>query len=88
MSLVIINDVISADPAICHGQPVFRGTRVMVWQVLELLESGATKAEISAAFPSLPKGAIEGALSYATMKVKEASYAPFPQNTPAHYSVA
>ena len=23
-----------ADPEICHGQPTFKGTRIMVWQVL------------------------------------------------------
>jgi len=26
---------IVADPRICHGQWTFRGTRIMVWQVLE-----------------------------------------------------
>jgi uncharacterized protein (DUF433 family) len=26
---------IVADPEICHGKPTFRGTRIMVWQVLE-----------------------------------------------------
>src|SRR5260370_6357 len=25
---------IVADPAICHGQPTFKGTRIMVWQAL------------------------------------------------------
>jgi uncharacterized protein (DUF433 family) len=24
-------------PDICHGKPTFRGTRIMVWQVLELV---------------------------------------------------
>lgn len=28
---------IFADPAICHGKPTFRGTRIMVWQVLEMV---------------------------------------------------
>lgn len=31
---------IVADPKVCHGQPTFRGTRVMVWQVLEQVASG------------------------------------------------
>jgi uncharacterized protein (DUF433 family) len=31
---------IVADPAICHGQPVFRGTRILVSDVLEQLASG------------------------------------------------
>ena len=32
---------IVADPAICHGKPTFKGTRIMVWQVLDELAHGA-----------------------------------------------
>jgi uncharacterized protein (DUF433 family) len=31
---------IVADPAICHGKPTYKGTRIMVWQVLAMLERG------------------------------------------------
>ena len=31
---------IVADPRICHGKPTFRGTRIMVWQVLEMVAQG------------------------------------------------
>ncbi len=31
---------IVADPDICHGKPTFNGTRIMVAQVLEQVESG------------------------------------------------
>jgi uncharacterized protein (DUF433 family) len=31
---------IVADPKICHGKPTFRGTRIMVWQILEMLARG------------------------------------------------
>ncbi|MHC1575044.1 MAG: DUF433 domain-containing protein [Candidatus Methanogasteraceae archaeon] len=34
------DDCIVADPAICHGEPTFRGTRIMVADVLEQVESG------------------------------------------------
>lgn len=30
------------DPEICHGKPTFRGTRIMVAQVLEMVASGMT----------------------------------------------
>jgi uncharacterized protein (DUF433 family) len=30
------------DPEICHGKPTFRGTRIMVWQVLEMVAEGKT----------------------------------------------
>lgn len=31
---------IVADPGICHGKPTFKGTRIMVWQVLEDVADG------------------------------------------------
>lgn len=31
---------IVADPEICHGKPTFKGTRIMVWQVLEDVADG------------------------------------------------
>ncbi len=77
MKSVTINHFIIADPAICHGQPVFKGTRIMVWQVLELLESGQSAQEIIKDYPSLSEESITAALHYATEKVKETSYVPF-----------
>ena len=29
-----------AEPEICHGKPTFKGTRIMVWQVLEDVADG------------------------------------------------
>src|SRR5213592_3261509 len=31
---------IVADSLICHGQPTFKGTRIMVWQVLDDVAEG------------------------------------------------
>ena len=31
---------IVSDPELCHGKPTFKGTRVMVWQVLEDVADG------------------------------------------------
>ncbi|PWU18294.1 MAG: hypothetical protein C5B50_09475 [Verrucomicrobia bacterium] len=31
---------IVADPMVCHGQPTFKGTRIMVWQVLDDVAEG------------------------------------------------
>jgi hypothetical protein len=31
---------IVADPEICHGKPTFKGTRIMVWQVLDEVAEG------------------------------------------------
>ena len=36
----ILGRFILADPKICHGKPVFRGTRVFVSDVLEMVAEG------------------------------------------------
>lgn len=68
---------IIANQKICHGKPVFKGTRIMVWQVLELLEAGESPKEIYAAYPTLPKGGVKAALHYAAEKAKGVSYVSF-----------
>ena len=61
-----INKYIVADTEICGGVPTFKGTRVMVWQVLEMLEGGIIVSEILEDFPSLTKEHIKAALQYAS----------------------
>src|SRR5262249_3096028 len=41
-----------ADPEICHGKPTFIGTRIMVWQVLEMVAEGVSWDAIMAQWPS------------------------------------
>ena len=41
-----ISKHIVADSEICHAKPTFKGTRAMVYLVLEMLEDGATIGEI------------------------------------------
>lgn len=77
MKAVKINDAIVADPSVCHGQPTFIGTRIMVWQILELLQEGETEQSIKAAYPSLPKDATKAALEYASQKIQDIRYVPF-----------
>lgn len=66
MEKVEINKYIMADPRICHGKPTFKGTRVMVWQVLEMLASEEGDKEVLKAFPALNKQHIKAALEYAS----------------------
>ena len=58
-------DYIVVDSGICHGKPTFKGTRIMVSVVLEMLEDGATFEEIIKAYPSLTKKSIKAALHFA-----------------------
>ena len=61
-----INDHIVSDSEICHGKPTFTGTRVMVWQILEMLEGGMSVEEITnEAFPFLNDNHVKAALQYA-----------------------
>lgn len=71
MKRIVINTYIVADPAICHGKPTFKGTRVMVWQVLEMLKAGETAKDILEAFPSLRLSHIRAALDYASSLTRE-----------------
>lgn len=42
---------IVADPAICHGKPTFKGTRIMVWQLFEHLAQGEPLEDFPKHFP-------------------------------------
>ncbi len=64
-----INEYIVADSEICHGKPTFKGTRVMVHTVLEMLEDKATFKEILEAYPSLTEKHIKAALHYAAERL-------------------
>jgi len=56
---------------ICHGKPVIRGTRIMLWQILDLLEDGLTFDEIiTNYFPQLAKEDIKACIEYANLLVK------------------
>lgn len=69
---------IVADPEICHGQPTFKGTRIMVWQVLEQLEDGMPWAEITREWPGkFPAVAIAEAIAIAELVVKHEPFRGF-----------
>lgn len=71
MKKVVINKYIVADPHICHGKPTFKGTRIMVWQILEMLATGMTTKDIFEDFPRLKSQHIAAALEYASSLTKE-----------------
>ena len=66
-----INEYIVSDSEICGGTPTFKGTRIMVWQVLEMLEAGMPVKEIITSFMTpLTRKHIKAALHYASMIAK------------------
>ena len=66
---------IASDPAICHGEPTFRGTRILVADVLEQVESGmAYEAIIEEWRYEIDRDAIAEAVRMA--REAPAAYAP------------
>ena len=62
---------ISVNPNICHGKPCIEGTRIMVWQILDLLENGCPFDQIiKDYFPRLTKRDIQACIHYANALVK------------------
>jgi uncharacterized protein (DUF433 family) len=69
---------ISVDPKACHGQPCIKGTRIMVYLILELLESGLGPEQIiKEYYPRLTRKDIEACLHYAASLIRDAEYIPF-----------
>ena len=60
-----LGQYIVVDPDICHGQPTFKGTRIMVKSVLEMLVKGWDWDRVSAAYDGrIDHAAIAEALSF------------------------
>jgi uncharacterized protein (DUF433 family) len=67
MTTKILGRYIVTDPRICHGKPTFRGTRIMVWQVLEQVASGmAWEAIVEEWEGGVSKEAVAEAVSLAS----------------------
>ena len=56
------NALITVDPDILGGTPVFKGTRVPVKSLFEYLENNYTLAEFLECFPSVPRKLALGVL--------------------------
>jgi uncharacterized protein (DUF433 family) len=67
MEAQAVGKYIVIDPEICHGKPTFRGTRIMVWQVLEMVGKGVPWDEILwQCHGSIPREAISEAVQLAS----------------------
>jgi uncharacterized protein (DUF433 family) len=53
--LAHIEEMVVSDPEIMHGTPVFKGTRIPVDLVADMLAQGATAEEILEGYPTLSK---------------------------------
>jgi uncharacterized protein (DUF433 family) len=67
---------ISADPEICHGKVCIRGTRVMVYIILDHLAEGQTEEQILHSYPTIQKEDLAAAISYAAELAHEEDELP------------
>ncbi|MBX7121321.1 MAG: DUF433 domain-containing protein [Opitutaceae bacterium] len=56
----------------CGGRPCIRGMRIRVKDVLDMLASGASEAEILESYPYLEREDIKASLEYAARQVDHA----------------
>lgn len=64
-------ELISIDPAICHGQPCLKGTRVLVTVVLDALAAGLEPTEIVRHYPTLTADGVRAAVAYGAWLAKQ-----------------
>ncbi|HEY4120606.1 MAG TPA: DUF433 domain-containing protein [Byssovorax sp.] len=71
-------DHIASDPIICGGQPVIRGTRVLVRTVLGYLAHGETIETIVREFPTVTEADVRAVIAFAAASASEDLPAPSP----------
>ena len=75
-----MNDHINIDPAICHGKPIIRGTRVPVAIILGSLAGGMTYEEVRNEYDVSIED-IRAAMSYAAELVEEERHHVLPAHS-------
>lgn len=58
-------DRVTVDTEICLGRPTIRGMRITVSVILKMLGSGASTADVLAAYPELEEEDVRQAILYA-----------------------
>ena len=66
-----MNERISIDPKICHGQACIKGTRIPVHQIVSMLANGDTIDDLLKAYPSIERADILACLEYAATLTEE-----------------
>ena len=67
----MINERISVNPNICHGQACIRGTRIPVHLIIKMLANGDAIEDLLKAYPSISADDIFACLDYAAELAEE-----------------
>ena len=65
MSIDLVATRVTANPQVRSGQPIIRGTRITVWDILGWLGGGLSESDILADYPELKAEDIKAALQFA-----------------------
>jgi uncharacterized protein (DUF433 family) len=68
------------DPAVHHGEPCVKGTRVPVSMIVGSVADGDTPEQIIGAWPQLSTDDIKAALKFAAEAVNNADFIPLQRN--------
>ena len=66
-----MNDRISIDPAVCHGEACVKGTRIPVHQILRMLANGDTEESLLQAYSHLRREDVLACFDYAASLAEE-----------------
>ena len=66
-----MNERISIDPGVCHGQACVKGTRIPVYQIVQMLANGDTIDELLKEYHSLEREDILACLDYSASLAEE-----------------
>ncbi|NQT25801.1 DUF433 domain-containing protein [candidate division KSB1 bacterium] len=66
-----MNNRISIDPNICHGQACIQGTRIPVHQIVHMLANGDTIEALLESYPIVKREDILACLDYAAELAEE-----------------
>ncbi len=72
---------IIVDPAIHHGDPCIKGTRVPVSVIVGSIADGDTPEQIIDAWPELTRDDVKAALKFAAEAVNNADFVPFQRSS-------
>lgn len=65
MSVDLVAMRVTANPQVRSGQPIIRGTRITVWDILGWLGGGQSESSILEDYPELRQEDIQAALQFA-----------------------
>ena len=66
-----MDDRITVDPKVCHGQACIKGTRIPVHQILRMLASGDTIETLLQEYPSVQLEDVLACFDYAASLAEE-----------------